>query len=122
MVPLTSGAVFGGILSMLRTWLLAAVLTAFTTSGRAQTVTGTLECRVVDGMSSAVMSAEVSVKNDETGFERAAKTNHEGYVQITFLPVGPYTVTVGATGFAQQSPAAVLELNAPRTLQTHRPA
>src|SRR5712692_3689460 len=103
MLPLTLGAASVGILTMLKAWFLVAVLTASTRSGVAQTVTGTLECRVVDGSSSAVMNAEISVRNNDTGLERAAKTNHEGYVQITFLPVGPYTVTVGAAGFGKQS-------------------
>src|SRR5260370_35668638 len=118
--PLTSGALFGGLLCMLRTWLLTTALTVLTMSGGAQTVTGTLECRVVDGTSSVVMNAETSGKNDETGLERTAKTNHEGYVQITFLPVCRYTVTEAATGFGKQWVTAVLECNTSRTVECHR--
>jgi outer membrane receptor protein involved in Fe transport len=99
---------------MLRIWMLAAMLTM---SGFGQTVTGTLECRVIDGAGAVVMGADVSVKNEETGLTRTAKTNQEGYAQLTFLPIGTYTVTVGATGFGKQSRAAQVELNASRTLE-----
>src|SRR5260370_2974263 len=117
--PLTSGALFGGLLCMLRPWFLTAALNVLTMSGGVQSVTGTLEWRGVDGTALVVMNAEASVKNDETGLERTVKTNHEGYVQITFLPEGRYTVTVAATGFGKQSRTAVVELNASRTLEFH---
>lgn len=96
--------------------LLAALL-ALTIAGSAQTVTGTLECRVVDASGAVVPGAEVSVKSDETGLERVTKTNQEGYAQLTFLPVGGYTMTVSAKGFSSNARRTQVELNASRNFE-----
>src|SRR5262249_38853097 len=80
-------------------------------------VTGTLECRVTDGSGAAIVGADISVTGAETGLERASKTNQEGYAQLTFLPVGKYKVTVGASGFGKQARDAQGDLNASRTLE-----
>jgi hypothetical protein len=100
---------------MRTTWITAAAgVLALGLSGLSQTVTGTLECRVTDGSGGVVAGAEVSVKSDDTGLDRAAKTNHEGYAQITFLPVGAYHLTIAAKGFATQMRSAQVELNTAR--------
>jgi hypothetical protein len=98
-------------------WIAAALLATSALSGLSQTVTGTLECRVTDGSGAAIVGAEISVTGAETGLERASKTNHEGYAQLTFLPVGKYKVTVGANGFGKQARDAQVDLNASRTLE-----
>ncbi len=81
-----------------------------------QTVTGTLECRVADSSGAFVAGAEISVKNNETGLERSTKTNQEGYAQLTFLPVGEYTMIAGAAGFGRQSRVTTVELNTSKSL------
>ena len=48
-------------------WILAAALAAFALSGLSQTVTGTLECRVIDSAGAVIVGADVSVKSEETG-------------------------------------------------------
>src|SRR5262244_3064029 len=83
----------------------------------AQTVTGTLECRVTDASGAFVAGAAVKVVNRETGLERATKTNHEGYAQLTFLPVGEYSMTASAAGFGAQTRTANVELNTSHTLE-----
>src|SRR5262249_10540438 len=45
------------------------------------------------------------------------KTNHEGYAQLTFLPLGEYTMSAAAAGFGTQSRAAQVELNTSRMLE-----
>src|SRR5215471_16452052 len=82
-----------------------------------QTITGTLECRVTDSSGGFVVGAAVKAVNRETGLERVTKTNHEGYVLLTFLPLGEYTMTVSAAGFGAQSRAVIVELNTSKTLE-----
>jgi len=102
---------------MLKALVVAAVLVATAVSSVAQTVTGTLECRVVDTSGAVVPGADVAVKSDETGLERNTKSNHEGYAQLTFLPVGSYTLTISAKGFAAIVRRAQVELNAARNFE-----
>jgi outer membrane receptor protein involved in Fe transport len=102
---------------MKRAFAIVAALFALATSGIGQTVTGTLECRVKDGSGAVVPGAEVVVRNDETGLERTTKSNQEGYAEITFLPVGGYTLTVSAKGFAASTRRAQVELNTARSFE-----
>ena len=61
---------------------------------------GTLEGRVTDPSFGVIAGAEVSVKNLETGLDRTGRSAHDGLFHISNLPVGEYTVTVNASGFA----------------------
>lgn len=102
-------------------FVLALILTLSTAFG--QTVTGTLEGHVKDATGAVIPGARVTVANDETGLKRTAETNSTGYYQVTFLPVGPYTVTAELTGMATQKRAALVDLNSTRTLDFEmRPA
>ena len=102
---------------MHRHWVILAALLAFAISSVGQTVTGTLECRVKDASGAVVPDAAVAVKNDETGLERTTKSNQEGYAELTFLPVGAYTLTVTAKGFTANIRHAQIELNAARSFE-----
>jgi outer membrane receptor protein involved in Fe transport len=93
------------------------ILFVLASAAYAQTVTGTLECRVTDSSGAFVTGADIKVLNRETGLERSTKTNHEGYAQLTFLPLGEYTMTASAAGFGAQSRAAQVELNTNRLLE-----
>ena len=75
-----------------------------------QTVTGTLEGRVTDSSGAVIAAAPVSAKNLDTGLTRSAKSNQDGYYQLTFLPVGPYTLTTDAPGFGKTRRPAQVEL------------
>src|SRR3978361_2136823 len=66
----------------------------------AQDPTGTLEVRVVDPSSAVVSGSDVSAKNVQTGLTRTAKTSREGSYQFSNLPVGEYSLSVNAAGFA----------------------
>jgi outer membrane receptor protein involved in Fe transport len=92
-------------------------LALFVSAAFAQTVTGTLECRVTDASGGFIAGADIKVVSKETALERATKTNHEGYAQLTFLPLGEYTMTAGAAGFGTQSSAALVELNRSHMLE-----
>jgi hypothetical protein len=82
----------------------------------AQTVTGTLEGRVMDSSGGVIPGAQITAKNSETGLVRTTETNQDGFYQLTFLPVGSYTVKAEAAGFAAKERAALVELNATRTI------
>jgi len=82
----------------------------------AQTVTGTLEGRVMDASGGVIVGAQLTAKNSETGLVRNTQTNQDGFYQLTFLPVGSYTVKVEAAGFGPRERPALVELNATRTI------
>jgi Carboxypeptidase regulatory-like domain len=81
----------------------------------AQTVTGSLQGTVTDSKGAVVPSAEVVVRNMETGQERNLTTNAEGFYRATFLPLGRYSVTASAKGFT-----AVVQENIEITLNDTR--
>ncbi|MEA2204695.1 MAG: hypothetical protein QOE77_1471 [Blastocatellia bacterium] len=66
----------------------------------AQTSDGTIRGTVSDANGALVTGATVEALNDNTGDKRTATTDDNGAYSITNLPVGTYTVTANATGFA----------------------
>jgi len=61
---------------------------------------GQLTGKVYDPNGARVSGAVVQAKSEETGLERLATTNDEGFFIITNLPPGVYEVGVQAQGFA----------------------
>lgn len=97
--------------------LVAAAALLLTMGGLlAQTVTGTLEGRIADSSAGVIAGASVTARNLETGLRRSTKTNQDGYYQLTFLPVGGYTLTAEAPGFGKTSRSAQVELNSSRSI------
>ncbi len=83
--------------------VLATALQAQTESGSAA-----VEGFVRDANGAAIPGATVLVKNTETGLERNAVTNSAGVFTAPVLPVGRYSITVKAAGFADSRLDAVL--------------
>ena len=81
---------------------LCATFTAGATFAQTQAVNGSIRGRVTDASSAPVPGAQVTVKNDETGFTRSIETSDDGYYVIPNLPLGTYTVTVQKSGFETQ--------------------
>ena len=75
------------------------LLTVFSASVNAQTVTGTVQGVVSDSKGAVIAGAEVTVRNVETGQTRTTKTNADGYYVATFLPLGTYNISAAASGF-----------------------
>jgi hypothetical protein len=73
----------------------------------AQDPIGTLEGRITDPSSALVSGAEVGAHNAQTGLTRTVRSSREGSYHFSNLPVGEYTVTVNATGFAAFSVSPV---------------
>jgi hypothetical protein len=65
----------------------------------AQISSGTLNVVTEDASGGVVPNASVAITNRNTGIARAGRTNERGEYQATFLPAGPYSVTVESQGF-----------------------
>ena len=88
-------------LSVIQNIFLSILLVlAFSITPIAQTVTGTIKGTVVDTNGGLIVGASVEVVNVETGLRRSLTTNEEGSYQVTFLPLGLYSVAVNQSGFA----------------------
>ena len=79
--------------------LIFAMLLAVAAPAMAQTVSGTLEGRVLDPSAGAVPGASVIAVEQATGSERSTTTNAEGFYRLPFLPIGSYNVTFSMPGF-----------------------
>jgi hypothetical protein len=77
--------------------LLLSVL--FCGSVNAQLSTATLFGTITDSTGAAIPKANVTITQTDTGFVRGVVTNDSGNHRADFLPIGPYRVTVTATGF-----------------------
>lgn len=77
-----------------------------------QTTTGNITGNVTDPSGAVIVGATVTAHNVATGVNSPATTNASGSYIIRFLPIGPYTVTVEASGFGTQSiPEFSLEID-----------
>lgn len=79
-------------------WLLLTVAGASTAS--AQLSNSEIKGTVVDGTSSVVPNAALTLTNTETGETRSDHTNKSGYFDFAALPPGQYTVSATSEGFA----------------------
>jgi hypothetical protein len=55
---------------------------------------------VLDPSGAAVQNATVQVENLNTGYGRTATTTFAGFYRVPLLPLGEYSLTVEADGFA----------------------
>jgi len=80
--------------------LLIAVLLGSSVVVFGQT-TGTISGTVQDEKGAVIPNATVTARNTERNISRNLQTNSEGNYRFENLPVGPYEVTVEATGFSK---------------------
>ena len=64
-----------------------------------QILQGSIDGNVFDNSRSAIVGAQVTTTQEETGASRASITNESGGYSFPTLQPGPYTVTVQANGF-----------------------
>src|SRR5882757_888670 len=84
------------------TWKLFLILilsAAFCATGNAQLSTATMFGTISDPAGGVIPKASVKITQTDTGFVRTVVTNDSGSYRADFLPIGPYRVTVMATGF-----------------------
>src|SRR4051812_13977505 len=79
---------------------IAALTTVFAQSGANS---GQIVGQILDPSGAAVTRADVAARNKNTNFVRKGSTDSAGRFAVSDLPLGPYEVTVQATGF--QTPA-----------------
>ena len=65
----------------------------------AQRITASIRGTVTDSTGGIVPGANVTVKNESTGFTRSTVTNSAGSYSFAELPTGTYTVEVALDGF-----------------------
>jgi hypothetical protein len=66
----------------------------------AQVVSGTISGTVTDPSGAVIANANVVVHNDDTGVQRTLTTSGIGAFTAPAVPIGSYTVSVDASGFA----------------------
>jgi outer membrane receptor protein involved in Fe transport len=81
-----------------RLLIILALVVLASTSLQAQTVTGTMQGKVTDTSGAVLPGVTVTIRNMETGLERVAVTNGEGFFSAPFLPVGRYRVVAEMAG------------------------
>ncbi len=90
------------ILSPLFAIVFGILVLTFALSAHGQIVGGTISGTVTDATGAAIPNAAVLVHDDETGNQRQLKTGPDGRYSAPSIPVGSYTVTAKAEGFADQ--------------------
>ncbi len=92
-------------MKQLRTLCLTAAVAVsaivfLTESTVAQTATGSITGTVTDPTGSAIVGANVTIRNTETGAESVYPTNEVGIYAAPYVQPGNYEVTASKTGFA----------------------
>ena len=103
-----------------RAALIALVVLVCASLAFGQSDLGTISGFVKDPSGAVVPKAQVTVKNELTGLERAVTTNESGFYTVTNIPAGFYGITVAATGFKRYEsthnkldPSATLAIDVP---------
>jgi hypothetical protein len=87
------------------------VLLLHTTMAIGQINSATLTGTVTDATGAAVLGANVSILQVETGIVRATITNDSGFYNVPFLQPGNYKVSVSKQGFQGQTQQIALQIN-----------
>jgi Carboxypeptidase regulatory-like domain/TonB-dependent Receptor Plug Domain len=77
------------------------VVTFAAATASAQLSTATMFGNITDTTGAAIPDATVTLTQTQTNFTRVTKSNGQGEYRSEFLPVGPYTVKVAASGFKE---------------------
>jgi hypothetical protein len=85
---------------MHRLRLITLSLFAFSLAASAQVVGGTISGTVTDSSGAVIPNAHVLIHNDDTGTQRSLTTTSAGAYSAPSIPVGTYTLTTDAPGFA----------------------
>src|ERR1700736_6900547 len=80
--------------------ILLAIVVIFPAQLFGQAISGDLVGGVTDPAGARIPKAMVTAQNDATGVKYTATADSEGGFRFSNLPVGNYTLTASATGFA----------------------
>jgi outer membrane receptor protein involved in Fe transport len=92
----------------LRVMVCLLVMVGCAVGASAQLNTATLFGAVTDSTGAAIPGATVVLTQTQTNFTRTLKSNDQGEYRAEFLPVGPYSVKVNSTGFAELSQSGIV--------------
>lgn len=92
------------------------LLAVVTTASFAQNATTSLRGIVKDPSGAVVPGATITLSDSATGHKVSATSGASGEYQLTQIPPAKYTITVSASGFADQSKFAELLVNQPATI------
>jgi len=67
----------------------------------AQSTTGTVSGQVIGSSNQGVDAASVTIRNVETGYTRTVEVDADGSYRFPALPIGRYSITADAPGYAQ---------------------
>ncbi len=87
---------------------LAAALFTGAPLADAQLSTATMFGTVLDPSGAVIPNATLTFIQTQTNFVRTAATNNDGQYRAEFLPVGPYSVKVDASGFKQLNQSGIV--------------
>ncbi len=90
-------------------WIITSLLLAAATNSLAQsTISGYVTGTVVDPSKAVVRNAVVTLQNPATSLNLNATTNEDGVFHFDYVPPGPYTLTVAATGFTSPRESVIV--------------
>ncbi len=104
--------VFAQLLSPFKAWAFSRE----SINRNPDTITGTLEGRVIDSGGLGLPDVRIRVTNQETGNQRSTRTSAEGRYRIALLPLGLYKIEALKDGFV-----VVKNTNEPLKIQLNRP-
>ena len=84
---------------IIKTFLSAFALLAFTLPVVAQSERGAITGRITDNTGSILPDATITLRNEATGVQQTTKSNNDGVYTFPSLNPGSYTLTVNRTGF-----------------------
>ncbi len=94
---------------VVRLFLLGCALNFGAAISFGQAVSGSqVSGEVVDATGAGVPDAELTMTQNDTGFTRSVKTDANGSYALPNLPVGPYSLTVTASGFKRYEQKGIL--------------
>ena len=97
--------------------LCAALLCASLLFAQSQAINGSIRGRVTDQEADPISQAKVTISNGQTGFNRSAGADENGYYVFPNLPLGSYTVTILKPGFKNEThPGIVLDAGTEATV------
>lgn len=88
--------------------MLVGLVSGRTAMAQSQASTGQIVGTVVDQQGAAIVGAEVTVTNTETGLKRVVQTNSAGQYRVVLLPAGRYDVSAEASGFQRMVQSGVI--------------
>mgnify|MGYP003346269831 CR=1 FL=1 len=106
---------------MLQKLAALAVLIPAGLFGQAAAINGQIEGSISDATGAVIPNVKVEVVNDGTGFKQETQTTSSGFFRFALLPLGSYTLTAEAKGFATEKRSEIsLSAGSTRTAGNER--